>query len=83
MRYRYWDACAFLGWLREEPDKIDECRAGVRHGEQGEVTLVTSAFTLAEVLYLKGKDPIPSSDRQKCAGSSRTTTSSCTALTAP
>jgi predicted nucleic acid-binding protein len=52
-----------LGWLKEEPDKIAECTAGIRHAERGELTIITSALTLAEVLRLKGKDPIPESDR--------------------
>ncbi len=68
MRYRYWDACVFLGWLKEEPDKIDECKAGIRHAEKGEILIVTSALTLAEVLRLKGKDPIPQADREKVRG---------------
>jgi len=65
VRYRYWDACCFLGWLRGESDKLDECKAGIRHAEQGKLTIVTSALTLAEVLWLKGKDPIPKDDRDK------------------
>ena len=68
MRYRYWDACTFIGWLKEEPDKINECTAGIRHAERGEIKIVTSALTLAEVLRLKRKDPIPPEDREKVRG---------------
>jgi len=65
VRYRYWDSCCFLGWLKEEPDKLGECEAGIRLAERGKLVLVTSALTLAEVLSLKGKNPIPVADREK------------------
>ena len=65
MRYRYWDSCAFLGWLKEEADKVDECHNGIRLAERGELIIVTSALTLAEVLHVKGKGPIPMEDRDK------------------
>lgn len=55
MDYRYWDAVAFLGWLAEEPDKVNECRPVIEAAESGTITLVTSALTLAEVLWLKGQ----------------------------
>ena len=65
MRYRYWDSCCFLGWLKEEADKIKECEAGIRLAERGQLTIVTSAFTIVEVLRLKGKEPIPQGDAEK------------------
>lgn len=65
MRYRYWDSCAFLGFLKEEPDKIGDCQAGITLAERGELVLVTSALTIAEVLKLKGANPIPTADRDK------------------
>lgn len=65
MRYRYWDACSFLGWLKQEADKVDECRSCIDWAEAGELTIVTSALTLAEVLYLKGGPKIEHEDRQK------------------
>jgi hypothetical protein len=65
VNYRYWDACAFIGWLKEEPDKTEECKSVIWRAEAGKVTIVTSAFTLVEVLRLKGKDPIPQGDQEK------------------
>ena len=66
MTYRYWDACVFLGWLKEEPDKIAQCMAGIRAAERGELVIVTSALSLAEVLYLvKGEMPVSRETRQK------------------
>jgi predicted nucleic acid-binding protein len=55
---RYWDSNAFIGWLAEEPDKVEECRAVIRVAEEGKTLLVTSALTLAEVLWLRGKPRI-------------------------
>ena len=65
MKFCYWDSCVFLGWLRKESDKIQECEAAIRQAESGKLTLVTSTLSLAEVLRLKGKDPIPQADREQ------------------
>lgn len=62
---RYWDSCAFLGLLAEEPDKLPDCEAVIVQAQAGAVTIVTSALTLAEVLWLRGKPPIPASEAQK------------------
>jgi predicted nucleic acid-binding protein len=56
---RYWDSDAFLGWLKEEPDKIDDCRGVIRAAEKGGLRLVTSSLTLTEVIKLKGKPSLP------------------------
>lgn len=59
MRTRYWDAAAFLGWLATEEEREELCRPVIRAAENGELVLVTSALTLAEVLWLRGNDKIP------------------------
>jgi len=56
---RYWDSACFLAWLQEEKGRVDECRGVIRAAEKGNVQLVTSALTLAEVLWLKGNPRIP------------------------
>lgn len=56
---RYWDSDAFLGWLAEEEDKVEECQAVIRAAEAGKTLLITSALTLAEVLLLRGGPAIP------------------------
>lgn len=61
---RYWDSCAFLGWLNDEPDKIDECTSVIRPAERGEVEIVTSAVTLTEVVRLKGAPALPREKEQ-------------------
>lgn len=50
----YWDSCAFLGWLQEEPENVELCRGTLERAQAGEVGIVTSALTLTEVLWTKG-----------------------------
>lgn len=64
MRARYWDACAFLGWLKGEQDKLQACQYTIHEAEAGRLKIVTSALTIAEVLWLTGKQPIPKSNRE-------------------
>src|SRR5665213_770416 len=50
----YWDSNAFLGWLQEESTKVDLCKGTLERADAGEVLIVTSALTIAEVLWLRG-----------------------------
>jgi predicted nucleic acid-binding protein len=54
MDYRYWDSVTFLGWLSNETDKVPHCRPVLEAAEGGSVVIVTSALTIAEVLWPKG-----------------------------
>jgi predicted nucleic acid-binding protein len=64
--HRYWDSCVFLGWLKEEPDKIHQCEAGIREAEAGKLVIVTSTLTLPETLYLVKKEkPVSKEVREK------------------
>jgi predicted nucleic acid-binding protein len=65
MDYRYWDAVTFLGWLSEEPDKVPDCKPVLDAAEAGSVTIVTSALTIAEVLWLKGHKKVEASQAKK------------------
>lgn len=65
MDYRYWDAVTFLGWLSEEPDKVPECRAVLEAAAAGNVTLITSALTIAEVLWIKGHKKVEAAHAKK------------------
>jgi predicted nucleic acid-binding protein len=65
MDYRYWDAVTFLGWLSEEPDKVPECRPVLEAAEAGNIAIVTSALTIAEVLWLKGHRKVDASHARK------------------
>lgn len=59
MKFRYWDSNAFLGWLAAEPDKIDRCRRVIESAEAGDMKILTSALTIAEVLWIRGRPRIP------------------------
>lgn len=59
MTHRYWDANTFLGWLMEEPERVDSCQAVIRAAEEGKTVLVTSALTIAEVLWVRGEPRVP------------------------
>ncbi|OHB77744.1 MAG: hypothetical protein A2Z25_19145 [Planctomycetes bacterium RBG_16_55_9] len=58
----YWDSDCFLGFLKEENDKIALCKGTTAKAENGELIIITSAITLIEVvkldrqLRLKAKD---------------------------
>jgi predicted nucleic acid-binding protein len=65
---RYWDSCCFLGWLKSEPDKVDECEGVIRQAEAGNVLIVTSSLTLTEVIRVKGKPPLDAADEAQIAG---------------
>ena len=62
---RYWDANAFLAYFQEEEGRVDSCEAVLELAEQGKVLIVTSAFTLSEVLALRGKKRLPPNPTMK------------------
>lgn len=49
----YWDACAWIGLIRQEPDKIDSLRHLMELAQTGKIEIWTSTFTLAEVFKRK------------------------------
>lgn len=65
---RYWDSDAFLGHFNGEPDKVAACESVLQAAEAGRILIVTSALTLAEVLYVKGHKPMPPEKRQIVSG---------------
>jgi predicted nucleic acid-binding protein len=50
----YWDSDAFLGWLQEEPGKVEKCEGTLQRAKAGEVLIVTSTLTITEVLWMRG-----------------------------
>jgi hypothetical protein len=67
--HRYWDSCVFLGWLKEEQDKLPQCEAAIREAEEGKLKIITSTLTLAETLFLiKGERPVSRETREKVRG---------------
>lgn len=66
MQYRYWDTCCFLCWLKKEHEH-EKCKGVLEQAENGELNIITSAYTIAEVIYLKkkGKEKINKKDSDK------------------
>lgn len=62
---RYWDSDCFLGWLQAEDGKIESCRQVLNLAVRGDIEILTSALTIAEVLNLQGHEPISSDRRQQ------------------
>ena len=60
---RYWDSNCFLAWLQNEEDRADKCQNVLDLAERGDIEIVTSALTIAEVLRLRPKDALPSERR--------------------
>jgi predicted nucleic acid-binding protein len=53
MTDRYWDSNCFLGVLNKEADKLAACNAVIREANARNVRIITSALTIAEVLWPK------------------------------
>ncbi|PHS23475.1 MAG: PIN domain-containing protein [Robiginitomaculum sp.] len=51
----YWDSDCFLGWFNDETGKAEKCDGVIQQAERGEVLIVTSTLTLAEVLWMRGE----------------------------
>jgi predicted nucleic acid-binding protein len=49
----YWDSDCFLGHLQAEPGKVGKCAGVLQRADRGDVLIVTSALTLAEVLWMR------------------------------
>lgn len=51
----YWDSDVFLGWFQNEAGKVERCEGVIQRAERGEVLIVTSTLTLAEVLWMRNQ----------------------------
>lgn len=65
MDFRYWDANVFLGWLADEPDKVSRCRPVIDAAQAGQLVVITSALTIAEVLWVKGEPRLPVTEAKR------------------
>ena len=53
---RYWDSCNFLSLIAEdEVARADICQHILEDAEAHKTSIITSAFTIAEVIHPKGK----------------------------
>lgn len=60
----YWDSDCFLGHLQAEAGKSAKCAGVLQRAERGDVLIVTSALTLAEVLWMKNAPRLPEEKAQ-------------------
>ena len=60
---RYWDSDCFLGWLQNEPGKVEPCGTILSLCDRGEIEIVTSVLTLTEVLRLRPREALPAERR--------------------
>jgi predicted nucleic acid-binding protein len=58
---RYWDSSVFLRYLNKEPN-YEKCLGVLDAAAKGNIIIITSAFTFAEVVYLKSNPNIDNSD---------------------
>jgi predicted nucleic acid-binding protein len=57
---RYWDSSCFIAWFMKEQGSFEKCEGVVQAAIAGDVQIVTSALTLAEVVCAPGRSPLPS-----------------------
>jgi predicted nucleic acid-binding protein len=50
----YWDSDCFLALFQNEKGKVELCEGTLDRADKGEVVIITSTLTLAEVLWLRG-----------------------------
>jgi len=62
---RYWNSCVFIGYLKDEYDRAEQCSLILTRASEGKTTIFTSAITLAEVLWLAPQDVYQEESKQK------------------
>ena len=55
----YWDSDCFLAHFQSEKGKVEKCDGVLQRAGRGEVLIVTSALTLAEVLWMRDAPRLP------------------------
>ena len=60
---RYWDSACFISILAREAGRVEICAPILRAAELRALEIVTSAWTITEVLHPKGGTPLPASVR--------------------
>lgn len=61
---RYWDSACFIAWFKEETGRYQTCGSILEAAQAGQVQIVTSAFTITEVLLPKGGTRLPAELRE-------------------
>ena len=61
----YWDSSVFIALLSDEKGRAENVEQILDEAESGDVYIVTSSFTLVEVIKMKGKIPIKVADQKR------------------
>ena len=64
----YWDSCCFIGLLQNEPDKAPALSDLSGKAAAGDLVIVTSALSIAEVCKLPGTGTQPEEQTKKVLG---------------
>lgn len=54
----YMDAGVFLALFNDEAERVKQCKQVLKAGERGEIQILTSSFTLVEVIHIKGREKL-------------------------
>lgn len=60
----YWDSSVFVAFLNEEEKRADIVESLLEEGRSGNIQIVTSSFTLVEVVKLRGHKPLSPKDEK-------------------
>ena len=61
----YWDSNLFIKWFTPTEERWEEVDFALNKAKNGELLIVTSALTLAEVVKINGSLRLPPSEREK------------------
>ena len=62
---RYWGSCVFLSYLNDEYDRRSHCLPIIKAAESQKARIITSAFTLTEVFWIREKASLDSETKKK------------------
>ncbi len=51
LRRVYWDACVFLSYVDEDPDRVQDIQTLLDEARRGEIEIVTSTASIVEVAF--------------------------------
>src|SRR4051812_48752614 len=61
----YWDSCVFIDLLQQSPGRYEQCKHIHEQAEKGDLIIVTSAVTRAEVSRLPDAGGIMPEDQSR------------------
>ena len=66
-KLRYWDSACFLAVMKGEPES-EQCQGVIQAAERGSIKIVTSTWTLTEVIKISEKGPMTEEDDEQIRG---------------